>query len=65
MIDVHRSMLERCGQGRQRVWPVLAAQVADEYAWAREQILRRRMPPRQEPPKRCPGCRKDLEAAGG
>lgn len=54
VIDVHRLMLERCGQERQRVWPVLEACLPGAYAWAREQVLRRRTPPTSEPPAQCP-----------
>src|SRR5262245_53920695 len=54
VIDFERSMLERCLQERVRVRPVLDAYLAEEYAWAWEQVMGRRTPPRQEPPARCP-----------
>jgi hypothetical protein len=55
VIDVHRSLLERCQRDeRARVWRVLEAHLAAEYAWARGQVLDRRTAPLWEPPEACP-----------
>jgi hypothetical protein len=37
-----------------RLRPVLEGMLAEDYAWAREQVLRRRTPPTSEPPAQCP-----------
>jgi hypothetical protein len=55
VIDGHRSLLERCQQdARARVRGVLEAHLAEEYAWARHQLLGRRAAPLWEPPEACP-----------
>jgi Domain of unknown function DUF29 len=55
VIDFHRSMLERSEEDRPQVLRrLLAEHLPEEYAWAREQVLRRRTPPTSEPPAQCP-----------
>jgi hypothetical protein len=55
VIDFERSMLERCQRDeRERVRRVLEAHLAEEYAWARGKVMRRRTPPLREPPEACP-----------
>jgi Domain of unknown function DUF29 len=54
VIGFERSMLERILGDSPRLRPVLEGRLPEEYAWAREQVMRRRTPPRQEPPERCP-----------
>jgi hypothetical protein len=36
------------------VQPILEHQLQDAYTWARERLMRRRIPPQHEPPERCP-----------
>jgi Domain of unknown function DUF29 len=55
VIDFHRGLLERRQRdGRARVRGVLEAHLAEEYAWARNQVLGRRTGPLWEPPEACP-----------
>lgn len=54
VIDHYRAMLEMSLEESPRVRPILDAQLADEYAWARERVMGRRTPPQQDPPVRCP-----------
>lgn len=53
VIDYHRSLLERC-QRDARARGLLEAHLAEEYAWARCQLLGRRTAPLWEPPEACP-----------
>jgi hypothetical protein len=55
VIDFHRGMLERCQRdARARVQGLLEPHLAEEYAWARCQLLGRRTAPLWEPPEACP-----------
>jgi Domain of unknown function DUF29 len=54
VIDHYRSMLEASLEESPRLRPILERQLQDAYAWARQQVMRRRTPPRSEPPERCP-----------
>jgi hypothetical protein len=53
-IDHHRAMLAYSLEDSPRVRPMLERQLPDAYAWAREYVMRRHTPPRQEPPETCP-----------
>jgi hypothetical protein len=54
VINHYRAMLAKSLEESPRVRPMLEGQLQDEYIWAREQVMRRRNPPRSEPPECCP-----------
>jgi Domain of unknown function DUF29 len=54
VIDYHRGMLADWLEGSPHLRPVLVGLLAEDYAWARQQVMGRRTPPLTEPPERCP-----------
>jgi hypothetical protein len=54
VIDHHRAMLTKSLEESPRLKPVPEGLLAEACAWARECVMRRHTPPRQEPPAHCP-----------
>jgi len=54
VIDHYRAMLASSLEESPRLRPILERQLQDAYTWARAHVVRRRTPPRSEPPERCP-----------
>jgi Domain of unknown function DUF29 len=54
VIDHHRGMLADSLEESPQLRPFLRERVPHAYAWARQQLLKRRRPPSEMPPEVCP-----------